>query len=74
VRPEVQRVYTARLRDRLRGTIWTAGGCNSWYLDDDGGSSVLWPGTTWEFQRALATFDPADYVCTAAPEPVATAA
>jgi cation diffusion facilitator CzcD-associated flavoprotein CzcO len=74
VRPEVQRAYTARLRDRLRGTIWTAGGCNSWYLDDDGGSSVLWPGTTWEFQRALATFEPADYVSTAAPEPVATAA
>jgi cation diffusion facilitator CzcD-associated flavoprotein CzcO len=62
VRPEVQRAFTASLRERLQGTIWTAGGCNSWYLDADGGSSVLWPGTTWEFQRALATFEPADYV------------
>lgn len=62
VRPEVQQAFSASLRERLGGTIWTTGGCKSWYLDDDGGSSVLWPGTTWEFQRALAAFDPADYV------------
>lgn len=61
VRPEVQDAFVADIRERLKGTVWTGGGCVSWYLDSDGGSSVLWPGFTWQFRAALRHFDPADY-------------
>jgi cation diffusion facilitator CzcD-associated flavoprotein CzcO len=61
VRPEVQRTYNERIRAKLNGTVWTAGGCTSWYLDADGGTSAIWPGYTWEFSRALRTFRPEAY-------------
>ena len=61
VRPEVQAGFNDGLRRKLEGTIWTAGGCQSWYLDADGGTSAIWPGYTWQFRRALRTFDARDY-------------
>lgn len=61
VRPEVQRAFSEEVRRRLAGTVWTRGGCDSWYLDADGGSSALWPGYTPRFRRRLRTFDPGDY-------------
>jgi cation diffusion facilitator CzcD-associated flavoprotein CzcO len=61
VRPEVQTAFNDELRQKLNGTIWTAGGCQSWYLDADGSSSALWPGYTWQFRRALREFDAGDY-------------
>jgi len=30
--------------------VWTTGGCASWYLDDQGRNTTLWPGSTWRFQ------------------------
>jgi cation diffusion facilitator CzcD-associated flavoprotein CzcO len=61
VRPEAQAAFNDDLRRRLRNTVWTAGGCGSWYLDADGGTSIIWPGYTWQFRRMLRAFDPAAY-------------
>ena len=61
VRPEAQAAFNDRLRRKLEGTIWTAGGCQSWYLDADGGTSAMWPGYTWQFRRALRSFDAGAY-------------
>jgi cation diffusion facilitator CzcD-associated flavoprotein CzcO len=71
VRRPVQDTFVRGIRERLKGTVWTTGGCASWYLDADGGTSTLWPGYTWQFRKALRTFDPSDYdVRTArSPEP-----
>ncbi|MFD2473579.1 flavin-containing monooxygenase [Amycolatopsis silviterrae] len=62
VRQESQDGYTEEVRRRLQGTVWTSGGCNSWYLDPDGGTSVVFPGYTKQFVEGLKKFDPADYV------------
>ena len=35
----------------MAGTVWTTGGCASWYLDDRGRNTTLWPGSTWRFRR-----------------------
>jgi cation diffusion facilitator CzcD-associated flavoprotein CzcO len=61
VRPETQRAFNEDVQARLGASVWTDGGCRSWYLDPDGGTSVLWPGTTGRFRKALRRFDPADY-------------
>ena len=61
VRDDVQATFNDDLRRRLRGTVWTSGGCGSWYLDADGGSSIIWPGYTWQFRKALSGFDPQAY-------------
>ena len=44
-----QHAFGEAIREKLQGTVWLLGGCNSWYLNERGGTSVLWPGTTWEF-------------------------
>jgi len=61
VRSETQAAFNRGLQERLASSVWTDGGCRSWYLDPDGGTSVLWPGHTGRFRKALRRFDPADY-------------
>jgi hypothetical protein len=43
------------------GTVWTAGGCRSWYLDRTGRNSALWPGSVRAYERRLGRFDPGEY-------------
>jgi cation diffusion facilitator CzcD-associated flavoprotein CzcO len=61
VRRPVQDRYNVRLQHRMRGTVWTNGGCNSWYLSDDGTNRVLWPSFSDAFRRRLARFDLGDF-------------
>jgi cation diffusion facilitator CzcD-associated flavoprotein CzcO len=44
-----------------RGSVWTAGGCVSWYLDATGRNSSLWPGSVRAYRRRLAAFEPNDW-------------
>lgn len=57
----VQARYVAELERGGRGTVWTAGGCASWYIDKTGRNSTLWPWTTYAFMRR-ARFDRSDYL------------
>jgi cyclohexanone monooxygenase len=41
--------------------VWNTGGCSSWYLDEHGRNTVLWPRATFTFRRLLAEFDVAAY-------------
>ncbi len=51
VRPEVLARYQQALEARLPQTIW-ATGCKSWYLDEHGRNSTLWPDFTFRFRAA----------------------
>lgn len=56
------------------GSVWTSGGCVSWYLDATGRNSTLWPGSVRAYQRRIAQFEPSDYrvqMPQPVPEPVA---
>ena len=57
-----QAAFVASCDARMRGTVWTTGGCSSWYLDSTGRNSSLWPGATWSFRRRVGRFDPDEYV------------
>lgn len=61
VRAEKQHAFSEAIREKLQGTVWLLGGCDSWYLNERGGTSVLWPATTWEFAAGLKRLDPSDY-------------
>jgi cation diffusion facilitator CzcD-associated flavoprotein CzcO len=74
VRPEAQAAYNARIQEQMRGTVWTEGGCASWYLDAQGRNTTLWPTFTWPFRASTRRLDPAHYELRAprpAREPVA---
>ncbi|MGH3799332.1 MAG: flavin-containing monooxygenase [Pseudonocardiaceae bacterium] len=62
VRPQAQVAYNEVVQRRMDGTVWTAGGCASWYLDAQGHNTTLWPTFTWRFRRATRRFQPAEYI------------
>jgi cation diffusion facilitator CzcD-associated flavoprotein CzcO len=66
IRAEMQAVYNDEVQRRLAGTVWTAGGCRSWYLDDSSRNIVQWPGGTRRFRRMMERFDADRYRVTAA--------
>lgn len=60
-RPEAQAAFVADVQRRMRGMVWVAGGCASWYLDATGRNSTLWPDFTWRFRRRATRLVPSDY-------------
>lgn len=63
---DAQAAFASEVDRKMRGTVWTAGGCASWYLDANGRNSTLWPGYTFTFKRRVERFDPADYLLASA--------
>lgn len=59
--PEAQERFNAALQKRLEGTVWDQGGCASWYLDDTGRNTTLWPWFTFRLRSLLKTFDASSY-------------
>jgi len=55
VRPEVQKTFNNLLRQRMSRTVWQSG-CRSWYLNENGTNSTIWPGHTvgywWQTRHA----------------------
>jgi hypothetical protein len=62
VRPDAQAAYNRDVQRRTQGTVWTTGGCASWYLDGHGHNTTLWPTFTWRFRRATRRFQPVEYL------------
>ena len=46
---------------RMPRTVWSSGGCASWYLDALN-NTTLWPGSTWGYRLRTRRFDPACHV------------
>jgi cyclohexanone monooxygenase len=66
VKADAQARFNAALQTRLVGTVWSTGGCKSWYLHESGKNVTLWPGFTWQFRRLLRRFNADAYVLRAA--------
>jgi cation diffusion facilitator CzcD-associated flavoprotein CzcO len=64
VRESAQEAYTRRVREMLRNTVWVTGGCRSWYLDESGEASAIWPSTARRYRRWTRRFDIENYVVT----------
>ena len=56
-----QDAWNEAVQQRMRGTVWTRGGCQSWYIDARGRNSTLWPDHTFRFFSELRRFDPSEY-------------
>jgi cyclohexanone monooxygenase len=69
VREEPTAAFNAGLQRRMGRTVWTTGGCASWYLDDEGRNTTLWPRATFTFRRLLSRFDLAAYTVTGETSP-----
>lgn len=61
VRPEIQARYNERLQRRMSRTVWSRGGCVSYYQTSTGKVTTLYPGFTFEFMRETRRFDRGSY-------------
>ncbi len=61
VKKDVQNRYSASLQHKLKNSVWVNGGCASWYQDEHGNITALWPGFTFNFRNATRHFDIAAY-------------
>jgi cation diffusion facilitator CzcD-associated flavoprotein CzcO len=61
--------WNEEIQRRMQPTVWSTGGCASWYLDEHGRNTTLWPRSTPAFRRLLHKFDIENYetVAQAAP-------
>jgi cation diffusion facilitator CzcD-associated flavoprotein CzcO len=64
VRPEVASRWASEIQVKAAPTVWNSGGCSSWYLDEAGRNTTLWPDYTFRFVRRTRQFDPKDYLIT----------
>jgi cation diffusion facilitator CzcD-associated flavoprotein CzcO len=62
VRKRTVDAFNAEVQKRMSSTVWTMGGCSSWYLDKTGRNSTLWPDFSWRFTKLTRRFDPAEYL------------
>lgn len=59
-----QEAYNRWVQRRLVKTTWNSGGCNSWYLTDDGFNATMFPGSAATFLRLLKDVELHDYRAT----------
>ena len=60
-RPGAQQRWCDDVERRMASTVWTTGGCVSWYLNAAGRNTTLWPGSTLGFRRATRHLDASEY-------------
>ena len=65
VRRPVLQTYTDEVQRKASKTVWNTGGCASWYLDDQGRNTTIWPDYTFRFRRRTRRFDARAYELTA---------
>ena len=56
-----QQAFQQKIEKDMKGTVWVAGGCSSWYLDSTGRNSQLWPGFTFAYRQLATHIDEHDY-------------
>lgn len=61
VKPDTQRTHNEQLQQQLVGTVW-ASGCQSWYMNQRGRNTTLWPDLTVTYRKATRRVNLADYV------------
>jgi cation diffusion facilitator CzcD-associated flavoprotein CzcO len=60
VRQDAVDRLSREIERRHEGAVWNTG-CASWYLDDTGRNTTIWPDWTWRFRRRTREFDADSY-------------
>jgi cation diffusion facilitator CzcD-associated flavoprotein CzcO len=60
LKPEAESAFTEAIARRTEHTVW-ASGCKSWYLDEHGRNTTLWPGFTFTYRRLTRRLKPSRY-------------
>ena len=61
LKPEALERWRAEIEERSAATVWTSGGCTSWYTNAAGQNTNNWPGPWLEYRRRTRRINPGDY-------------
>ncbi len=61
LKPEVQADWRREMDERSVDTVWTTGGCTSWYTNAEGRNTNNWPGPWLEYHRRTKAINPSHY-------------
>ena len=61
VEPEVQERFMREMYERSKRSVWETGGCRSYYQDQHGRNTGLWPSWSWDYRARTRRFDPQSY-------------
>jgi cation diffusion facilitator CzcD-associated flavoprotein CzcO len=62
VQPQVQDAFVRQVQARMARTVWVQGGCHSWFLDDTGRNTTVWPWPAARLSRSTRRFDLENYL------------
>jgi cation diffusion facilitator CzcD-associated flavoprotein CzcO len=63
VKREAQEAFNLRLQERSKRTVWTTGGCKSYYIHPETGRNLaIWPDFTFLFRWITRKFDRENYI------------
>ena len=58
---EAEAAFVAAVQRRMPGTVWLSGGCRSWYIDENGRNTTLWPDSARRYREIVTRFRPEHY-------------
>jgi cation diffusion facilitator CzcD-associated flavoprotein CzcO/pimeloyl-ACP methyl ester carboxylesterase len=58
---QAQERWNTGVQRRMAGTVWSVGGCSSWYTDSSGRNTTLWPASSVRFRRETRRVDLGEY-------------
>ena len=61
VRAGAQEAWNDEVQSALKKSVWNSGGCSSYYLDQNGRNSTIYPWTTIDLRRRLRRFNETPY-------------
>jgi cation diffusion facilitator CzcD-associated flavoprotein CzcO len=64
VKSDAQTNFFRKIQERLKPTVWQAGGCRSWYQDEKGQNVSIWPGFTFDYRWQTRRVSWSDYFVT----------
>lgn len=60
VRQDVQDAYVEDVQGHLDGSVWQSG-CSSWYIDETGRNTAIWPRFSWQYRQRTRRLRPHEY-------------
>lgn len=58
VTPQAQAAFLDEVDAKSGASVWSGGGCHSWYLDAQGRNTTLWPDFTFRFRDRTRRLEP----------------
>lgn len=58
---QAQQRFVDETSKAIQQTVWSLGGCKSWYIDETGRNSTIWPSFTFTYRRLASKFKAEDY-------------